>query len=39
MPSPKMIFWVVALSLATQLALEHYRTKASGGASPLRRAA
>ncbi|MCU1449328.1 MAG: hypothetical protein JWP02_1498 [Acidimicrobiales bacterium] len=32
MPSPKMIFWVVGLSLATTLALEHFRTKGAPAA-------
>lgn len=31
MPSPKMMAWTVALSLATILALEHYRTKGAPG--------
>ena len=34
MPSPKMMAWIVGLSLASYLALEHYKSK---GAGPVRR--
>jgi hypothetical protein len=31
MPKPKMIAWIVALSLVSTLALEGYRTRHGGG--------
>lgn len=37
MPSPKLLAWIAAISLATTVALEHYRSK--GGAIGGRRTA
>lgn len=41
MPSGKMIAWIVALSLASTLALESYKNRSAGAARPtvLRRSA
>ena len=36
MPSPKMIAWIVGLSLATIIGLDHYRSKGAPG--PLKKA-
>lgn len=37
--SGKLVAWIVGISVATHLGLEHYRAKGSGTVSTIRRAA